>query len=130
MDILFLIGRVLFGGFFVFNGLMHFMKMDMMKGFAASKGVPAAGAAVAVSGVMLLLGGLGILLGAYVQVSVWLLVAFLLIAAVKIHDFWNQSDEQAKMTNQLMFMRNLALTGAALMMLMLANQVWPYALNL
>ena len=63
--ILILVGRLLFGGFLAFQGLNHFMNTDEMAGYAGSKGVPAARFGVTASGIMLLLGGLGIILGVY-----------------------------------------------------------------
>ena len=41
VEYLFLLGRILYGGFFVLGGLNHFMHLGMMSGFVASKGVPA-----------------------------------------------------------------------------------------
>lgn len=58
-----LIGRIIFGGFFIFSGLNHFMNLGMMSGYAESKGTPAPQVAVAGSGVMLLAGGLSVVLG-------------------------------------------------------------------
>ena len=45
MDYLFLLGRILYGGFFLLGGINHFMHLGMMSGYSASKGVPAAKAA-------------------------------------------------------------------------------------
>lgn len=117
MEILFLIGRILFGGYFIINGFNHLTKSQMMSGYAASKGVPAAGLAIIVTGLMILLGGLGILLGVYIRLAVLLLVIFLIAVGFKMHDFWNVADPQQRMTQMLSFTRNLALSGAALMFL-------------
>jgi hypothetical protein len=73
-DILLLLGRILFGGFFVFNGLNHLFKHGAITGYAASKNVPQAGLAVTLSGLMILFGGLGVLLGAYINLAVLFLV--------------------------------------------------------
>src|SRR5580765_702400 len=54
---LFLLGRVLYGGFFVLGGINHFQHLGMMAGFTASKGVPAAKPLVLVSGLLILVGG-------------------------------------------------------------------------
>lgn len=126
MEILFLIGRILFGGFFVINGFNHFTKTDMIAGFAQSKGIPLPKAAALVSGLMMVFGGLGIILGVYVDVSVWLLIIFMLAAAFGIHKFWSLPPEQ-KMMDMMLFMRNLALTGALLMLLELSR---PWALSI
>ena len=48
------------------NGFNHLTKTDMISGFAQSKGIPSPKAATLVSGLMMVLGGLGIILGVYV----------------------------------------------------------------
>ncbi|MBI4281443.1 DoxX family protein [Candidatus Uhrbacteria bacterium] len=117
MTYLFLLGRVLFGGFFIMSGWNHLTKVAMMKGYTASKGVPSPALAVIVTGLMLLLGGLAILFWFYLTLGVWLLVIFLLAAAFTFHDFWKVTDAQQKMTQKMLFMRNIALTGALLILL-------------
>ena len=115
MDILFLVGRILFGGYFLMMGVNHFMKAGMLRGYAQSKGVPAPAMAVAVGGV-------------YVIWGLWALVVFLVPVAFKMHDFWTVEDPQAKMAEMTNFLKNIALAGAVLMMMML-QLPWPYALN-
>ena len=114
MAIAFLIARILFGGFFVVNGLMHFLNFQALSGAAAQAGIPLPGAAVAVSGLMIIAGGLSILLGFLPNVGAGLIVVFLAIAALTVHTFWAIDDPQMKFMQQVFFMRNLALIGAAL----------------
>ncbi|MBI4993894.1 DoxX family protein [Candidatus Wolfebacteria bacterium] len=115
--ILFLIGRILYGGYFLINGINHFIKMEMMKGYAASKGVPIAGLAVAVSGLLIIFGGLGILFGFYTKWAITAIVIFLICVSCKMHNFWKATDSNIKMADMIHFMKNIALIGAALMML-------------
>lgn len=117
MELMFLVGRLLYGGYFLMNGLNHLTKLEGVAAYAGSKGVPMPKAAVILSGLMILLGGLGILLGMYVQWSAGLIALFLLAVSFKMHDFWAVKDPQAKMTEQVNFLKNMALLGAALMML-------------
>jgi len=126
-DVLLLVGRVLFGGFFVMNGLNHFMKIGMMKGYAQSKKVPMPGAAVAVSGLLLLIGGIGMLFGVWVPWAVLAIVLFFVPVSFMMHNFWAIPDPQQKMMEQVNFMKNMALFGAALMMLAI-GEPWPYSL--
>lgn len=128
MDLLFLLARILFGGFFIMSGINHFTKSEMLVQYAASKGVPAPKFAVLGSGALILLGGLGILLGAYVVWSVILLVIFLIFVTFKMHNFWAVSDPNAKMTDMVMFMKNIALLGAALAFLFIPLP-WAYSLS-
>ncbi len=50
MKIPFLIGRTVFGGFFLYNGIHHFLKRNQMKPYVAAKGVPMPDLAVTLSG--------------------------------------------------------------------------------
>jgi hypothetical protein len=52
MEWAFLAGRVIFGLFFVINGVNHFAMWRAMSGYAASKGVPAPQAAVIITGLL------------------------------------------------------------------------------
>jgi hypothetical protein len=56
MAVAFLVGRFLFGGYFIYNGLNHFLSSAMLTQFAAAKGVPAPSLAVAVAGLLILFG--------------------------------------------------------------------------
>jgi uncharacterized membrane protein YphA (DoxX/SURF4 family) len=111
------VGRVLFGGFFAFNGLNHFLQLGFMAGFAEMKGVPAPTVAVALTGVLLLAGGLSIVLGAKPRAGIALLVVFLLPTSVVMHDFWTVPDPMQRVVEMTSFMKNMALAGAALMLL-------------
>ena len=126
-EILFLVGRVLFGGYFVMMGLNHFMKNGMLTGYAQSKNVPMAKLAVMGSGLLLLAGGLGVLLGGYVQWAVAALALFLVPVSFKMHAFWAIPDPMARMGDQVNFMKNMALLGAALMLLTIPGP-WPFSL--
>lgn len=128
MDIVFLIGRILFGLLLAFMALNHFMQMNDMSGYARAKGVPAARPAVVGSGVVLLLGGLGILLGIYPRISVLLLAIFFVPVTLMVHNFWAVEDPQAKQLEMVNFLKNAVILGAALMALGIPLP-WPYAFN-
>ena len=129
MNILFLIGRVLFGGLFFMSGINHFQHLGNMSAYAKSKNVPMPKLAVVVSGLLALLGGLWIMLGVYARVGLYELIVFLVPVTLMMHNFWSERDAQQKMNQRVMFMKNMALLGATLMMLMLP-EVWPYAFNI
>ena len=83
VEFLFLLGRVLFGGFFVLSGIRHFQHLDMMAGFTGSKGFPAPKLAVIGSGLLILLGGLSILLGVSIAVIPIVPLAVLLFVVLR-----------------------------------------------
>lgn len=127
-DELFLIGRILLGGYFLRAAIVgHFMSHAALTGYAQSKGVPSPGPAVLLTGLLLLVGGLGILLGAYVPWAVLALVLFLLPVSFMMHAYWKDTDPGMKMGDQVNFWKNLALLGAALCLLAIPLP-WPYAL--
>lgn len=115
MDILVVIGRILFSAIFIMAGFGHFARLSMMAQYAGSKGVPAPKFMVAFTGAMNLLGGLSILLGAYAKIGAWLIFLFLVPTALMMHNFWTMQDPMAKATEQAMFMKNLAMAGAVLL---------------
>ena len=117
MIYLFILGRILLGGYFIMSGYNHFKNLKMLSGYAQSKGVPMASTAVWITGLMLLLGGLGIRLGVYVQLAILLLAVFLLVTTLQMHQYWKVADQGAKMGEQINFMKNMALLGALLMLL-------------
>ena len=122
-----LLGRVIFGGFFLYNGVSHFVNLETMAGYAASKGVPAPSLGVGVSGLLLLLGGLSILLGIWTRLGAWLLVLFLVPTSFAIHNFWAVPDPQAASIERIQFMKNMALSGASLMISVVPR--WPLSLG-
>ena len=127
MEYLFLIGRVLFGGFFMMSGINHFRHVSGMAGYAASKGVLFPKIMVILSGLLILLGGFWIVTGIYVQVGVLEIALFLLPVSFVMHPFWKDTDPAARSMNEIQFKKNMALLGAALMLLMIPL---PWVLSL
>lgn len=127
MEVLFLIGRILYGGFFIMNGLNHFLKSEALKGYAATKGVKPFW--VYFSGLLILLGGLGILLGVYVQLAVLFIAVFLIAVSFIMHNYWRDTDPNMKMSDMVNFMKNMALLGAALALLAIPTP-WSYSLGI
>ena len=123
MDVIILIGRILFGGFFLMSGINHFAKLEAMTGYAKYKKLPAAKLGVLISGLMLVIGGLYIVLGYYADLGALLLAIFLVLAAVIFHNFWAETDATAKQTEMMAFMKDIALAGGALIVFaMVAKQ--------
>jgi uncharacterized membrane protein YphA (DoxX/SURF4 family) len=129
VDILFLLGRVLFGGFFVLSGVRHFQNLEMMAGFTGSKGFPAPKMAVIVSGLMIIVGGLSVLLGVRPVWGVSLISAFLVPVTLVMHQYWKHTDVMMRINDQVNFLKNVALLGAA-WMLVLIPEPWPLSLSL
>ena len=127
MDYLFLLGRFLFGGFFVLAGIRHFTRLAQMAPYATAKGVPSPKAAVLGSGATAVLGGLSILLGLWPRLGVLLLAIFLVPVTIAMHNFWADTDPQMRQLNEVQFQKNVALLGGALMLLLIPM---PWVLSL
>ncbi len=111
-----LVGRILYSLIFISIGVFgHFGNHSAMAQYAASQGVPLAGATVYLTGLMIISGGLSVLLGYKVKIGAALLFLFLVPVAFMMHNFWAISDPQMAMIQQSMFMKNLSLAGAALL---------------
>ncbi len=129
-EVLFLVGRVMFGAVLAFTGLNHFVDTESMVGYADAKGVPAAGLMVPFTGGMLLVGGLLVALGLYPLLGAGALATFLLVATPKMHDFWNVDDPQQQQNEMNSFLKNAAMFGTAIVLLALSTRAWPYAISL
>jgi len=130
--IVLLIGRVVFSFFFIYSGFNHLTKLSMLSQYAGSVGVPAPTVAVAVTGLMLLGGGLSVLLGVKPKVGAALLVIFLVPTAIMVHKFWGIADPMMAANQAAHFWKNIALAGGALMIFGLADLYparWPYSLG-
>lgn len=127
MSIVLLIGRIILGGYFLYAGIHHFTSLEYMAGYAKMKGTPAPKASVAGSGVLLVLGGLSLLLGALPLIGCILLLIFLAGVSPKMHDFWKVQDPQQRAAEMINFTKNLALAGAILMILTIPGP-WPLSL--
>jgi uncharacterized membrane protein YphA (DoxX/SURF4 family) len=127
LDYLFLLGRVLYGGFFLLGGINHFSHLGMMSGYVGSKGVPAAKAGVIFSGLLIIVGGALVILGTHIRIAAACIIVFLVPVTYLMHDFWNEKDMMGRINQQVNFQKNLALLGAALMMVMIPR---PWMLSL
>lgn len=116
MTTAFLIGRIIFGLYFVMFGYMHLKDRKMLTDYAKSKRIPAAGLAVVITGLLMLLGGLGVIFQQYVYISLIFLLVFLIPVSFTMHQFWKETDPQRKMSEMVNFTKNMALIGAILMM--------------
>lgn len=128
MEIAHLFGRILFGAYFIYNGLNHlFFGTEALAGYAAARGVAAPRVMVYVSGVLLLLGGLSLLLGAWPNWGIVLLLVFLIPVSFAMHPFWAETGE-ARANDLINFTKNMALVGALLMFYAIPRP-WPFSVG-
>ena len=107
------LGRFLFALIFLMAGANHFNRQTI--GYAASQGVPLASIAVPLSGVLAIVGGLSILLGYRAKLGAGLIVLFLIPVTLIMHKFWTVTDPMMAQIQMIMFMKNVAILGGALL---------------
>jgi len=117
-----LLGRLFFVLIFVMAGPNHFS--SQMIAYTAAQGVPLASIAVPFSGVLAILGGLSILLGYRARIGAWLIALFLVGVTPTMHKFWGISDPMMHQMQMIMFMKNLAMLGGALLITQFGSGPW------
>lgn len=128
MRALFVLGRAIFGGYFVYNGINHFRNQEMMSQYAAHKGVAAPETAVPASGALILAGGLSVLAGLRPRQGLAAIIGFLIPVSLQMHRYWDVEDPQQRMAEMVNFTKNMALIGAALMMMQI-QEPWPVSID-
>jgi putative oxidoreductase len=124
MKAAFLIGRLVFGGFFLYNGVRHLKERKQLGKYAEAKNVPMAEAVVAATGVVLIGGGTSILLGVKPKLGTAAIAGFLAGVSPVMHNFWAVEEPQQRMNEMINFSKNMALLGSALA-LMGVDEPWP-----
>lgn len=120
----FVIGRLIFGGYFVMAGINHFRKTAELSQYAASKNVPNPDLAIRLTGAALIAGGTSILLGAKPKLGAAAIIGFLAGVSPVMHDFWKQERPEQRMNDMVNFTKNMALAGGALAF-MGVEEPWP-----
>jgi putative oxidoreductase len=117
-----LLGRLFFVLIFVTAGPHHFS--SQMIAYAAAQGVPLASITVPFSGMLAILGGLSILLGYRARIGAWLIALFLIGVTPTMHKFWGVSDPMTHQMQMIMFMKNVAMLGGALLITQFGSGPW------
>jgi len=122
VDVVFLIGRILFGMLFLFSGLTAHMGKRGIE-YAKAYGAPAPELMVPLSGGVIVVGGLMVILGIWADLGALLVGGFLLAITPIMHAYWKEQDPQMKAMQQAMFAKNFALIGAALILFYAYNHL-------
>ncbi len=116
LDLLLILGRVLFGALWIGAGFGHFKSLEAMTGYAKYKKLPAAKLGVIGSGLTFLVGGILIVLGTWVDLAALLIAVTVILAAIIFHQYWKETDANTKMQEMMAFNKDMALGGAALIL--------------
>ncbi len=116
------LGRLLFSLVLFDNGYRHLVSnTEGSTQYAAFKGVPNAKVMVQVTGGLMLLGGLAVVLGIWMDLAGLCIAILMVIFAVKMHTFWAETDPQTQAIERAQFMKNISIAGGGLIL-----SVFPY----
>lgn len=108
-----LIGRICLGVLFLWAGLAKLAGIDGTMAYMASKNMPFIHFFLPAAISMQILGAFSLISGYKARWGAWLLIIFIIPAAIIFHDFWNL-EGSAKLTEKMMFMKDLGVLGGLL----------------
>lgn len=117
MDILYLVGRLIVGAYFISHGYSHIKHRAGLIGYAQSRGMKTAPTLVLISGIGIMLAGAGLILGILTNIVLVALIVFLVAVSVMVHNFWKDTDPARRSQERQSFEGNIALAGALLIIL-------------
>jgi putative oxidoreductase len=116
-----LVGRVLISVMFIMAGYSKIGGYEGTQGYMESMGVP--GSLLPVVIALELLGGIAVLIGYQTKIAAFLLGGFTFLAAIIFHSDFSQQMEM------ILFMKNLAISGAFLLLFVHGPGQWAVTSN-
>ncbi len=113
MDVIVLIGRILFSMVFVGAGIGHLTQTEGTAAAAEARGLPSPRLMAQISGVVMLLGGLAVILGIWTDLALLGIAALMFVYNITMHPFWKEEGMQQQL-EMSMFMKNLSIAGGAI----------------
>lgn len=115
MNLLVLTGRILYSLIFIISGFGHLVSGS--NAHAEENGVPMAAFLVPASGFLAMVSGLSILIGYKTKLGAFGILLFLIPVTLMMHNFWTIEDPIQHMMQKIMFMKNVTMMGAALLIM-------------
>ena len=119
------VGRALFALIFITSVFGHFSRATIEQ--ASAHGVPFATVLVPAAGMLALVGGVLVVLGYRARFGAFLVLLFLVPVTLVMHKFWGIADPQVAQLQRVMFMKNAAIAGGALLIMYWGSG--PYSLD-
>jgi putative oxidoreductase len=112
-DTLLLIGRILLGLIFVRSGSDKLMNIDGFAAGLARGGVPMSGFFGWLGAAVEFISGVAIVLGFATRYAAVLMTAFVIVATLIAHRYWEHADSAMRRANDINFYKNVAIVGGA-----------------
>ena len=107
VEILFVAGRLIYGVPLLYMGISNFWRLDELTEKSQTKGIPVPKTAVICGMTWLIIGVLSIIFNFYVLIGGFMVAIFLVIAGVKIHDFWTVTDPKLRKDEMIQLEKNI-----------------------
>jgi len=111
-----LVGQVLLGGFFIVAGVRNVMNWTNVSAFMATGPLPYPQAVGVIGIAMQFVGGLSVTFGVLPVIGSVILIAFLILASVLFHPFWQYAGEE-RAKHLYPCLANAAIAGGLLMVM-------------
>ena len=118
-----LVGRVLLALMFLLSGIGKIGGFEGTVGYISSVGLPLPSVLAAGALVLEIVAGIALIIGYKTRWAALTLALFTLVAAFLFHNYWAMPAGQ-QMMQQIIFLKNLAVTGGLLMLAMAGPGAW------
>ena len=122
MDVVDLVGRIVFAALFWQNGWNHLRHRAGTVAFARTFRAPYPEVTVPLTGAVMVVAATLIAIGVWADLAALALAVFVVVAAYYAHAYWKETDPYARAAQQAQFMKNIAIAGACLFLLALFQQ--------
>ena len=121
-----LVGRCMIAALFVLSGVNKLQNWDSTTLYMAEHGISMIQPLLALSVVVELGAGLGLVLGFRTRLMALILFAFTLVVSFQLHDFWTMGDTEGARLETALFAKNMAIAGSLLVLVGLGAGSWSY----
>jgi putative oxidoreductase len=121
-----LVGRCMIAALFVLSGVNKLQNWDSTTLYMAEHGVSMIQPLLALSVVIELGAGFGLVIGFRTRLMALILFVFTLAVSFQLHDFWTMGDTDVARLETALFAKNMAIAGGLLMLVGLGAGSWSY----
>jgi putative oxidoreductase len=118
-----LVGRILLASMFLLSGISKVTGFEGTVGYISSVGLPLATLLAVGAMVLEIVAGIALIIGFKTRWAALALALFTIAAAVLFHNYWAMP-ASAQMMQQIIFMKNVAVTGGLLMLAIAGPGAW------